>query len=225
MSKMGVSYKPLFKLLIDRDIKKKELAKMANISIATITKMGKKNQHVSSDVLCRICEALGCKFGDILEFVPIEALDTVEMVVDDGYVAEEEKVIADMPKPVETPAISITDDSSEQKEKEFGDYTLTSDEQDIVHYIYEQLQYYRENPPQYLINQEVLMRRAETPDITCEQAAKMIPEDRFYSLVLNEVFEKWKTVGWEFDRKRIPFELIASGYFEPEETFGEITMQ
>ena len=55
---MAASYKKLFKLLIDRDMKKKELAEKAGISIATITKMGKDGAVVSSDVLVKICTAL-----------------------------------------------------------------------------------------------------------------------------------------------------------------------
>ena len=57
---MAASYKKLFKLLIDRDMKKKELAEKAGISIATITKMGKDGAVVSSDVLVKICTALEC---------------------------------------------------------------------------------------------------------------------------------------------------------------------
>ena len=66
---MAASYKKLFKLLIDRDMKKKELAEKAGISIATITKMGKDGAVVSSDVLIRICTALDCKMDDIMEIV------------------------------------------------------------------------------------------------------------------------------------------------------------
>lgn len=65
-----ISYKPLFKLLVDRDIKKKELAQLANISQATITKMKKNGASVRSDVLVRICLALNCRFSDIVECVP-----------------------------------------------------------------------------------------------------------------------------------------------------------
>ena len=66
---MAASYKKLFKLLIDRDMKKKELAKKAGISIATITKMGKDGAVVSSDVLVKICTALECKMDDIVEII------------------------------------------------------------------------------------------------------------------------------------------------------------
>ena len=62
---MAASYKKLFKLLIDRDMKKKELAEKAGISVATITKMGKDGAVVSSEVLVKICTALGCTLDDI----------------------------------------------------------------------------------------------------------------------------------------------------------------
>lgn len=67
---MAASYKKLFKLLIDRDMKKKELAEKAGISIATITKMGKNGAVVSSNVLVKICAALGCTMDDIVEIIP-----------------------------------------------------------------------------------------------------------------------------------------------------------
>ena len=67
---MAASYKKLFKLLIDREMKKKELAKAAGVSVATITKMGKDGAVVSSDVLVKICTALGCTMDDIVEIVP-----------------------------------------------------------------------------------------------------------------------------------------------------------
>ena len=66
---MSVSYKKLWKLLIDRDIKKKDLSSMAGVSPATITKMG-KGGHVTTEVLVKICTALSCKMEDIVEIVP-----------------------------------------------------------------------------------------------------------------------------------------------------------
>ena len=57
----------MFKLLIDRDMKKKELDEKAGISIATITKMGKDGAVISSDVLVKICTALGCTMNDIVD--------------------------------------------------------------------------------------------------------------------------------------------------------------
>ena len=70
VNEMAASYKKLFKLLIDREMKKKDLAKVAGISIATITKMGKDGAVVSSDVLVKICTALNCTMDDIVEIVP-----------------------------------------------------------------------------------------------------------------------------------------------------------
>ena len=66
---MAVSYKKLWKILIDKDIKKKDLSVMAGVSPATITKMG-KNGHVTTEVLLKICTALGCSIEDIVEIIP-----------------------------------------------------------------------------------------------------------------------------------------------------------
>ena len=65
---MAVSYKKLWKLLIDKDIKKKELSAKAGVSPATITKMG-KGGHVTTEVLVKICSALECNVEDIMEVV------------------------------------------------------------------------------------------------------------------------------------------------------------
>ena len=69
---MAVSYKKLFKLLIDRDMKKKDLAELAGVSSATITKMGKEGASVNTDVLVKICKALDCQLDDIVEIVQSE---------------------------------------------------------------------------------------------------------------------------------------------------------
>ena len=66
---MAASYKPLFKMLIDRNMKKKDLAVLSGVSMATITKMGKDGASVNSDVLVRICEALHCSLDDIVEII------------------------------------------------------------------------------------------------------------------------------------------------------------
>lgn len=66
---MKVSFKPLFKILIDKNMKKKELSEISGVSIATITKMGRDGVVVSSDVLARISSALHCKIDDIIEIV------------------------------------------------------------------------------------------------------------------------------------------------------------
>ena len=67
---MAASYKKQYILLNNRDMKKKELAEKAGISIAAITKMGKYGAVVSSDVLGKICTALKCTMDDIVEIVP-----------------------------------------------------------------------------------------------------------------------------------------------------------
>ena len=67
---MAASYKKLFKLLIDREMKSKELAAKAGISPATLAKMKKDGATVSSDVLVKICTALECTLDDIVEIVP-----------------------------------------------------------------------------------------------------------------------------------------------------------
>ena len=67
---MAASYKKLFKMLIDREMKSKELAAKAGISPATLAKMKKDGATVSSDVLVKICTALECKLDDIVEIVP-----------------------------------------------------------------------------------------------------------------------------------------------------------
>lgn len=69
---MKVSYKRLWKLLIDKDMKKKDLFAKAGISPASVTKMG-KNGHVTTDTLQRICLVLECQIGDIIELIPEEA--------------------------------------------------------------------------------------------------------------------------------------------------------
>ena len=63
---MAVSYKRLWKLLIDRDMKKKDLCTVAGVSSATITKMG-KNGYVATEILVKICTALNCTMDDIME--------------------------------------------------------------------------------------------------------------------------------------------------------------
>lgn len=65
---MSVSYKKLWKLLIDREMKKKDLCSKAGISHASMAKLG-KNENVTTDVLVRICSALSCDISDIMEIV------------------------------------------------------------------------------------------------------------------------------------------------------------
>jgi len=68
---MGVSYNKLFKLMIDRKIRKGELCKAAGISSGSLLKIS-KDENIYVDILVRICGVLGCDFGDIMEYVPDE---------------------------------------------------------------------------------------------------------------------------------------------------------
>lgn len=72
-SKMKISYKKLWKLLIDRDMKKKQLAEAAGISSASIAKLG-RNENVNTDILLKICIALNSDISDIMEVVPDEEI-------------------------------------------------------------------------------------------------------------------------------------------------------
>ena len=63
---MHISYKKLWKLLIDRDLKKKDLCEMARISTASMAKLG-KNENINTSILVRICEALKCDTSEIRE--------------------------------------------------------------------------------------------------------------------------------------------------------------
>ena len=69
---MATSYKKLFKLMIDREIKSKDLAAKAGVSPTTLAKMKKDGAVVSSEVLVKICTALECTVDDIMEIVSIE---------------------------------------------------------------------------------------------------------------------------------------------------------
>ena len=66
---MAVCYKKLWKLLIDKDMKKKDLCALAGISSASVTKMG-KGGHVTTEVLAKIYTALDCTLDDIMEIIP-----------------------------------------------------------------------------------------------------------------------------------------------------------
>ena len=66
---MAASYKKLFKMLIDREMKSKDLAAKAGVSPATLAKMKKDGAVVSSEVLVKICTALDCTLDDIVERV------------------------------------------------------------------------------------------------------------------------------------------------------------
>ena len=66
---MTVSYKKLWKILIDKDMKKKDLQKAAGLSWASITKLSKGNT-VSMKVLIRIFKSLECDVGEVMELIP-----------------------------------------------------------------------------------------------------------------------------------------------------------
>jgi putative transcriptional regulator len=66
VGKVAINYKKLWKLLIDKDLKKKDLQKLAGISSASITKLG-KNENVNTEILAKICKALNCDIADIME--------------------------------------------------------------------------------------------------------------------------------------------------------------
>lgn len=77
---MEVSYKKLWKLLIDRDMKKKDLQAAAGISWTTVTKLS-KGEPVSMEVLMKICKLLNCNIGDIVDLIPApdDSNDTVAL--------------------------------------------------------------------------------------------------------------------------------------------------
>ena len=66
---MAVSYKKLWKLLIDKDMKKKDLRSLTGVSTTTMSRLA-KDENVSTEILAKICAALNCDVGDIMEFVP-----------------------------------------------------------------------------------------------------------------------------------------------------------
>ena len=68
---MHFSYDKLWKLLIDKKINKQKLKEISKVSSASMAKLG-KGQNVTTDVLLRICTALDCQIGDIMEIAPDE---------------------------------------------------------------------------------------------------------------------------------------------------------
>lgn len=68
---MSLSYNKLWKLLIDRKMKKKDLMNLANISRGTMAKLG-RDENVNTEILIKICVALKCDIGDIVEIVSVE---------------------------------------------------------------------------------------------------------------------------------------------------------
>ena len=66
---MAISYNKLWKLLIDKNMKKKDLQRLSSVSSATISKLG-RNENVNTEILQKICTALSCDISDVMEFVP-----------------------------------------------------------------------------------------------------------------------------------------------------------
>ena len=77
---MDASYNKLFKLLIDKNMKKGELATAAGVSGSSIAKIG-RGENVSVDILIKICRALDCTLDDIMEILPKSA----EEETNDGH--------------------------------------------------------------------------------------------------------------------------------------------
>ncbi len=74
---MEVSYKRLWKLLIDKDMKKKDLVTVAGISQSSVAKMS-RGEPISMDVLLKICSALRCDIGDLVEAVQAKEEEKTE---------------------------------------------------------------------------------------------------------------------------------------------------
>ena len=68
---MDISYNKLFKLLIDKGLNKTEFAKVVGISTNTLAKLS-RNEHVSMEIIVRICRKMGCTVDDILDILPVE---------------------------------------------------------------------------------------------------------------------------------------------------------
>lgn len=75
--KTQFSYNPLWKMLIDRGLKKRELQEMSEVGATSIAKLG-RNENVTTEVLLRICESLDCDIQDIMERIPIKHDETAK---------------------------------------------------------------------------------------------------------------------------------------------------
>ena len=75
--KTQFSYNPLWKMLIDRGLKKRQLQEMSEVSATSIAKLG-RNENVTTEVLLRICESLDCDIQDIMERIPIKHDETAK---------------------------------------------------------------------------------------------------------------------------------------------------
>lgn len=70
----NICYKRLWKLLIDRELKKSDLQNMANLSQTTMTKLS-RGQNLTTDILVRVCSALNCNLEDIAEVIQINGIE------------------------------------------------------------------------------------------------------------------------------------------------------
>jgi len=70
-----ISYKKLWHILLDKDLKKKDLVTLAGVSSYTISKLN-RGDNVTTDVLQKICKALECNIGDIMDVLPDEPAKT-----------------------------------------------------------------------------------------------------------------------------------------------------
>jgi DNA-binding Xre family transcriptional regulator len=71
---MRICYKKLWKMLIDKDMKKKDLQAISGVSWTSVTKLS-KGEPVSMEVLMKVCNSLGCNIGDIIDFVSDESTE------------------------------------------------------------------------------------------------------------------------------------------------------
>ena len=69
---MAISYNKLWKLLVDKGMKKKDLKEITGISATIIAKLG-RNENVTTDTLLKICTALDCNISDIMDIVHVDA--------------------------------------------------------------------------------------------------------------------------------------------------------
>ena len=74
---MTVSYKKLWHLLIDRDMRKQDLRELSGLSPASMAKLS-KGENVNTDTLTKICKALNCNVSDIMDILPDDELDGIE---------------------------------------------------------------------------------------------------------------------------------------------------
>lgn len=71
---MEICYKRLWKILIDKDLKKKDLSSVAGISQSSVAKMS-RGEPVNLEIILKICSALNCDIGDICEAVPAKSAE------------------------------------------------------------------------------------------------------------------------------------------------------